>query len=102
MNSADASSQMENRMAYRISLCATALMSCLVLSGTAAVAQTLDASISGPAAGNNVEPSTAVQKRIEGRSVSYSAGDQLPSMIGSAVSAGGPGIEGAPGTESGR
>lgn len=44
-------------MEYRITLCATALMSCLFLSAATAAAQTLDASVSGPANGTNVMPS---------------------------------------------
>jgi len=89
-------------MVYRITLCAAALMSCLSLSATAAVAQTLNASVSGPANGTNVMPSAAVQKQSEGRSVSDIAKDQPSSFIGSAIAAGAPGVEGAPGTESGR
>ena len=89
-------------MSYRISLCATALMSCLILSTVAASAQTPDASVSGPANGTNVVPSTAVQKQTEGRSVSNIAMEQPSSIIGSALAAGAPGVEGAPGTEFGR
>jgi hypothetical protein len=89
-------------MVYRITLCATALVSCLFLSATATPAQTLNASVSGLANGTNVEPSAAVQKRTEGRSVSGNATRPSPDLIGSALAAGAPGVEGAPGTESGR
>lgn len=44
-------------MEYRITLCAMALMSCLFLPAATAAAQTLDASVSGPANGTNVMPS---------------------------------------------
>jgi hypothetical protein len=47
-------------------------------------------------------PSAAVQKQSEGRSVSDIAKDLPSSFIGSAIAAGAPGVEGAPGTESGR
>jgi hypothetical protein len=97
------SSQMENRMIYRMILCAFVLMSCLFLSAAIAMAQAPNASVSGPAMGTNVVPSTAVQKQTEGRSVSKSViMDQPSSMMGSALSAGAPGVEGAPGTESGQ
>jgi hypothetical protein len=89
-------------MVYRITLCAAALMSCLSLSAATAAAQTPEASVSGPANGTNVVPSAAVQKDTEGRSVSNIAKDQPSSLIGSALAAGAPGVEGAPGTESGR
>jgi hypothetical protein len=89
-------------MVYRITLRAAALMSCLSLSATVAVAQTPNASVSGPANGTNVEPSAAVQKQNEGRSVSDIAKELPSSVIGSALAAGAPGVEGAPGTESGR
>ena len=95
-------------MLYRISLCAAALVSCLSLSTAPAAAQTPEASVSGPANGTNVEPSTAVQKETEGRSYSGFRLDsgvvsRLPSTIkGSPVGAGAPGVEGASGTQSGR
>lgn len=89
-------------MAYRLTLHATALLSCLFLSVAAAAAQTPQSSISGPAMGTNVEPSAAVQKQSEGRSASSMARDPSLIFTGSALSAGAPGVEGAPGTESGR
>jgi hypothetical protein len=94
-------------MTYRISLCAAALTSGLVLS-TAAFAQTPEASVSGPANGTNVKPSTAIQKQTEGRSYSGfrldpDVASRLPSTIkGSPVGAGAPGVEGSFGTQSGR
>ncbi|MCI0600620.1 MAG: hypothetical protein L0Y60_14065 [Beijerinckiaceae bacterium] len=89
-------------MVYRLSLRAAALVSCLALTPAAAVAQALDASVSGPANGTNVVPSAAVQKQIERRSVSDIAKDQPSALMGSALSAGAPGLEGAPGAKSGR
>ena len=95
-------------MAYRISLRATALMSCLFLSVAAATAQTPNASVSGSANGTNVEPSTAVQKETEGRSYSGFglepgvASPQPSTLKGSPVASGAPGVEGSPGTQSGR
>lgn len=89
-------------MVYRIALCAAALMSCLSLSTGAAVAEAPKASISGPANGTNVEPSTAVQKEMEGRSVSGITKRQASEFIASALAVGAPGVEGSPGTQSGR
>jgi hypothetical protein len=87
-------------MVYRITLCAAALMSCLALSVAAAKAQDPKGSVSGPANGTNVIPSTAYQKEgmFEGRSVSPG----MTQLMGSLVAAGAPGIEGAEGTQSGR
>jgi hypothetical protein len=73
-----------------------------LLSPVAAVAQMPDASVSGPANGTNVVPSAAVQKQIERRSVSDLAKDQPSALMGSALAAGAPGVEGAPGAKSGR
>jgi hypothetical protein len=90
-------------MVYRITLCATVLMSCLF----AAIA-TAHASISGLANGTNVKPSTVIQKETEGRSYSGirlepGVASRQPSTIkGSPVAAGARGVEGAPGTQSGR
>jgi hypothetical protein len=91
-------------MVYRITLCAAALMSCLSLSVAAAEAQDPKGSVSGPANGTNVIPSTAYQKEgmIEGRSVSPLWSQQMAELMGSLVAAGAPGMEGLPGTESGR
>jgi hypothetical protein len=64
--------------------------------GGVAVAQQ-PGSTSGPAAGSNIEPSTAVQKQQgEGRSVGG-----VPDFRSSAQAAGAPGIEGKPGTQGG-
>lgn len=89
-------------MVYRITMCAAALVSSLFLSTAATPAQTVNASVSGPANGTNVEPSTAVQKQTEGRSVSGATMRTSPDTMGSALAAGAPGVEGAPGTQSGR
>jgi len=95
-------------MVYRITLCATVLMSSLFLFAAIATAQAPNASISGPANGTNVKPSTAVQKETEGRSYSGfrlepGVASRQPSTIkGSPVAAGAPGVEGAPRTQSGR
>jgi hypothetical protein len=51
---------------------------------------------SGPASGDNVKPSTAIQKENSGRS---SASGGAP--IGSPNAAGAPGAEGKPGAQSG-
>lgn len=71
-----------------ITLCAVAS---LAASG-AVFAQQQPGETSGPAAGKNVDPTTVIQKKNEGRS---SVEDTRPS-------AGMPGVEGKPGTESGR
>ena len=90
-------------MASRISLCAGAIMSCLSLSAMAAVAQGPKASVSGPAFGTNVVPSTAVQKEmLEGRFASTVKPQQKAELMAAVVAAGAPGIEGAPDTQSGR
>jgi uncharacterized protein YfaP (DUF2135 family) len=88
-------------MEYRITLRAAALMSCLSLSAVAATAQSPDASISGPRAGTNVEPSAAVQKQFDDRSVRVAERERVE-IIGGAISAGAPGAEGGRGTQSGR
>ena len=65
----------------------------LLVGGIAVAGQPGDAS--GPAAGKNVEPSTAIQKD-EGRST---IGGQ--DSRGSPIAAGAPGVEGKPGSQSG-
>jgi hypothetical protein len=94
-------------MVNRITLYAAALLSCLSLSTVALAADAPNASVSGPANGTNVEPSAAIQKQavqsqMEGRSL-FSTPKRLPlGMLGGALGAGAPGVEGALGTESGR
>jgi len=88
-------------MKYHTTLRAVALISCLSVSAVAAAAESSDASTSGSANGTNVEPSAAVQKQTDGRSVSANKRQQLE-IIGGAISAGAPGVEGARGAESGR
>src|ERR1700730_2173363 len=99
---------MENRMMYCITLYAAALVSSLSLSGMALAAEAPKASVSAPANGTNVEPSAAVQKQalqsriLEGRSL-FSIPKSLPGgILGGARAAGAPGVEGAPGAQSGR
>jgi len=65
----------------------------LLVGGIAVAGQLGDAS--GPAAGKNVEPSTAIQKD-EGRSTSGGQDSR-----GSPIAAGAPGVEGKPGSQSG-
>jgi hypothetical protein len=74
-----------------LTICA---ISSLFLSGVA-VAQQAGVT-SGPTATTNVEPSTAIQKQDQGRSV----GAQ-PDFRDSSISAGAPGIQGKPDTQSG-
>lgn len=69
--------------------------------GGAAFMQQQPGNTSGPAAGKNVEPSTAVQKTYEGRSA---AEGQVKWGISdaSSLAAGAPAVEGKPGTQSGQ
>jgi hypothetical protein len=90
-------------MAYRISLGAAALLSCLSLSTVAIAAQLPSGSVSGPASGTNVVPSTAAQKQMmEGRSAAAPSPEFMAEVMGALVAVGAPGIEGAPNTQSGR
>jgi hypothetical protein len=93
-------------MVHRLALCAAALMSCIfiVISAVAVAAEAPQWSVSGPANGTNIIPSTAYQKEgmFEGRSVSPVWSQQTAELMGSLIAVGAPGIEGAPGTESGR
>ena len=77
----------ENQMAIRISLCTMAF---LFASGIAIAEQ--PGSATGPAAGTNVEPSTAIQKEN-----SDTSGAQ-----GAPAAAGSPGVEAKPGSEGGK
>lgn len=63
---------------------------CLLASGVAFAQQ--PGSTSGPAAGKNVEPSTATQKKNSAE----------PQDRGASSAAGAPGVEAKPGTEGGR
>jgi hypothetical protein len=80
---------MENEMAIRISLrlCTIAF---LFASGIAFAEQ--PGSTTGPAAGTNVEPSTAIQKENSGDS----------GVRGAPTAAGSPGVEAKPGSEGGK
>jgi hypothetical protein len=90
----------------RTTLYAATLMSCLSLSSVAVAADPPKASVSSPANGTNIKPSAAVQKQVksqmEGRSVFYRPKVLPFGMLGAALATGAPGVEGAPGTESGR
>jgi hypothetical protein len=89
-------------MAYRTSLCAAALVSALSLSAVAVAAVQSQGSVSGPASGTNVIPSTAFQKEmIEGRSVSSPTAQKTAELMSALVAVGAPGVEGLPGTQSG-
>jgi hypothetical protein len=78
-------------MSFRIYLVAWG-SACLLASGVAFAQQA--GSTSGPAAGKNVEPSTATQKE---NSAGPGSQDQ-----GASAAAGAPGTEAKPGTEGGR
>jgi hypothetical protein len=88
-------------MAYRTLLRAAALVSTLVLSGPVA-AQTPESSTSGPNAGVPVVPSTAIQDKYEGRSTSRNGSGEPRENLGAPTAVGAPGVEGRPGTQSGR
>jgi hypothetical protein len=89
-------------MTYRLSLCAAALMSCFALSAAAVAAEAPQGSVSGPASGTNVIPSTVLQKEmIEGRSAAVTSPELSKAAIGALIAVGAPGIEGAPNTQSG-
>jgi hypothetical protein len=94
-------------MVNRITLYAAAFASSLSLSAVALAANAPGSSISGPTNGTNVETSTAVQQRAtesqrEGRSVFYRPRVLPFGMWGAALTAGAPGVKGAPGVQSGR
>ena len=76
-----------------------ALIFGMVLSGMAVAQEPY--SVSGPGAGSNVEPSTAIQKESEGRLASVDARRPHPETL-RPNGAGAPGVEGSPGTQSGR
>jgi hypothetical protein len=79
-------------MSIRIFLAACG-SACLLASGVAFAQQA--GSTSGPAAGKNVEPSTAIQKE-------NSAGSGSQDQSAYPAAAGAPGAEAKPGTEGGR
>lgn len=60
-------------------------------------------SVSGPAAGSDVVPSTVVQKNVkkERVSIDQSAFNKNPDVIGTPLAAGGPGVSAAMGTQGG-
>jgi hypothetical protein len=77
-------------MAFRAFL--TLCMGASLFIGGVALAQQ-SGTTSGPAAGKNVEPSTSIQKKYEGRE---------ESGRGAPAAAGSPGYEAKPGTEGGK
>ena len=79
----------ENEMAIRISL-TLCMIALLCASGVAFAEQ--PGSTTGPAAGTNVEPSTAIQKENSGDS----------GVRGAPIAAGSPGVEAKPGSEGGK
>lgn len=85
-------------MALRTATTAMALVASSVFS-TVALAQQTTGTTSGPAAGTNVEPSTAIQTEYEHRSVEGGRVEEIP--LGTPAAAGLPGVEGSPGTQSG-
>ncbi len=77
-------------MAFRAFL--TLCMGATLFIGGAALAQQ-SGTTSGPSAGKNVEPSTATEKKYEGK---HKPGTGAP------AAAGDPGVEAKPGTEGGK
>lgn len=71
-----------------------AICGCLFLAGPV-LAEEVEGTTSGPAAGTEVVPSTVIEKQYEGRSTT----PEEP--IGAPAAAGMPGVEGSPGTQSG-
>lgn len=78
---------------------ALAALTSLFLGGVALAEQ--KGETSGPAAGKNVLPTTVIQKMYEKRS-SSTQGVPSSALVESGASAGYPGVEGMPGTESGQ
>jgi hypothetical protein len=77
---------------FFLAICGSA---CLLASGVAFAQQA--GSTSGPAAGTNVEPSTAIQKENSG-----AMGAKEKDKGASSTAAGAPGVEAHPGAEGGR
>ena len=87
-------------MVPRTTLGAVALLAGLSLSAAAVAARAPLGSVSGPASGTDIIPSTVFQKEIiEGRSVSTA--QKTVELKSALVAVGAPGIEGLPGTQSG-
>ena len=86
-------------MSKSTALSAGVLIFSLVLSGVAFAQEPY--SVSGPASGSNVKPSTAIQKENEGRSAIVDARRPDPETL-RPHGAGAAGVEGSPGTQSGR
>jgi hypothetical protein len=89
-------------MAYRVIFGAATLLSCLCLPALAAGTQVHTGVVSGPRSGSNVIPNTAIQKKFfEGRSATSNSPKNQAKLIAPLVGVGAPGVEGAPGTQSG-
>lgn len=89
-------------MVPRLTLCAAAVLAALSLSAAGVAAKAAVGSVSGPASGIDVVPSTAFQKEmLEGRSVSGPTEQKTAELMSALVAVGAPGIEGLPGTQSG-
>ena len=86
-------------MSKSTALSAGVLIFSLVSSGVAFAQEPY--SVSGPASGSNIEPSTAIQKENEGRSVTVDARRPNSETL-RPHGAGAAGVEGSPGTQSGR
>jgi hypothetical protein len=86
-------------MSKSTALSAGVLIFSLVLSSVAFAQEPY--SVSGPANGSNVEPSTAIQKENEGRSAIVDSRRPDPETL-RPHGAGATGVEGSPGTQSGR
>jgi hypothetical protein len=86
-------------MSKSTALSAGVLIFSLVLSGVAFAQEPY--SVSGPANGSTVEPSTAIQKENEGRSAIVDSRRPDPETL-RPHGAGAAGVEGSPGTQSGR
>jgi hypothetical protein len=83
-------------MSQRFALSTAAMVSAVLLSGTAFAQQS---DTSGPAAGTDVRPSTSIQKE-QGGQEGRSTGAEQP-RTGAPAAAGHPGTEGMPGGKSG-
>lgn len=88
-------------MASRFTPVSAALLS--LVWAAPVLAQAPDASTSGPGAGSDVKPSTAIQNEYVGSPTgSGASANKPPEELGTPAAAGVPGAEGQPGTQSGR
>jgi hypothetical protein len=89
-------------MAYREIIGVAAVLSCLCLPALAAGTQVHPGVVSGPGSGSNIIPNTAIQKKFfEGRSATSNSPKIQAKLLAPLVGVGAPGVEGAPGTQSG-